>query len=117
MVLSGIVASATQVADWSTFYLVEDEEDIPLSVLVLFHSLELIASIGFYGFVLRFYSVQTQLKTENENTLVIMQKMAQAKSIEYIIIVLLAVDWGTDFFLVYNDAVQSTLEISDELYL
>ena len=68
------------------------------------------ASIGFYGFVLRFYSVQTQLKTENENTLVIMRKMARAKLLEYFIIFLLAVDWATDFFISYRDIINPVFD-------
>ena len=78
----------------------------------------MIPSICFYAFVIRFYSVQTQLKTQDENTLVIMKKMRRAKQLEIFSIVLLTVDWLTDFFLSYNDALYVLYEISisDGLY-
>ena len=78
----------------------------------------MIPSICFYAFVIRFYSVQTQLKTQNENTLVIMKKMRRAKQLEIFSIALLTVDWMTDFFLTYNDALYALYEISisDGLY-
>ena len=82
---SGIVASTVQVADWATStFVIWDDVDmrVRLSVLAIYRILATFASIVFYGFVLRFYSVQTQLKTENENTLAIMRKIAQAKFME-----------------------------------
>ena len=81
MVLTGVLACATTIADWATYFYLPDGE-VPLPLIVFFTLGELIPSIIFFAFIVRFYSVQTQLKTENESTLVIMEKMRRAKLIE-----------------------------------
>ena len=73
------------------------DQDIPLYYLITFHVLEAVPSIVLQGLIIRLYRVQVQLKTSDENTIVIMQKLSRAKYLEIFVVFMLAIDWAADF--------------------
>ena len=78
------------------------DQEIPLYYLITFQVLEAVPSIVMQGLIIRFYRVQVQLKTSNENTIVIMQKLSRAKYLEIFVVIILTIDWATDFVGAYG---------------
>lgn len=118
MVCWAIVAGLAQLFDWiaSLMYF---GEDLPTNLLVVLQVLESIPSVLFFSQFLKFYSVQVQLKTSDENTVMIMQKLNRAKYQERLVILFYSIDWISDFMITYQDYLseQATPAFYNELVI
>ena len=102
MVCLAIVTVAAQLVDWITSLLYLNEK-IPIQLLIVFQIFEAIPSILFISQFVKLYCVQIQLKTSDENTVVIMQKLSRAKYMVRFVVFFFSIDWISDFSLTYND--------------